>query len=82
MYLEESHAFDLHERYILLYFTGILIFCLLQMEKSDFAIAHANKAKLRAYGYATAILAVLCLGLVVSNIMTFNYMYQRFANVS
>ena len=52
------------------------------MEKSDFAIAHANKAKLRAYGYATAILAVLCLGLVVSNIMTFNYMYQRFANVS
>ena len=69
-----------------IYFYILLVlsfsFFILQMEKSDFAIAHANKAKLRAYGYATAILAVLCLGLVVSNIMTFNYMYQRFASVS
>lgn len=52
------------------------------MEKTDFAIAHANKAKLSAHGYATAILAVLCIGLVVTNVMTFNYIFQRFAGVS
>lgn len=51
------------------------------MEKTDIAIVQANKAKIKAYGYATIILALLSIGLVVSNILTFREMYQKFEEV-
>ena len=51
------------------------------MEKGDYSVSQANKAKLKAFGYGTALIALFMLGLVISNILMFNYMYNRFDQV-
>ena len=51
------------------------------MEKGDYSVSQANKAKLKVFGYGTALIALFMLGLVISNILMFNYMYNRFDQV-
>jgi len=51
------------------------------MEKSELAIAHSNKAKLKAYGYGSALIGLLVVGLIISNMVMFGYMFKQFDQV-
>jgi len=52
------------------------------MEKTELAIAHSNKATLKAYGYGSALIGLVVVGLVISNMIMFGYMFKQFDQVS
>jgi len=51
------------------------------MEKHEMAIAHSNDAKLKAYGYGSALIGLFVVGLIISNMVMFGYMFKQFDQV-
>lgn len=55
----------------------IYVFDIFRMEKDDYSVVAGIKARTKAHSWGISLMAIMILGVIISNVMMYNFVIQR-----